>query len=74
LLISVPVSVTVRAVTCNNPARYLGTSGVPPGIQELNTAVGQCSGSVVAVQEAVTEAVLVVVLKIVGLRIVLGAS
>jgi hypothetical protein len=66
--------VTVRAVTCNNPARYLGTSGVPPRIQELNTAVRQCSSSVVAVQEAVTEAVLVVVLKIVVLRIVLGAS
>ena len=37
--------VTVRAVTCNDPARYLGTSGVPPKIQELNTAAGQCSGS-----------------------------
>jgi hypothetical protein len=43
------IVVTVKAVTCNNPARYLGTSGIPPRIQELNTAVGQCSGSVVVV-------------------------
>jgi hypothetical protein len=26
------IVVTVRAVTCNNPTRYLGTSGVPPRI------------------------------------------
>ena len=45
--------------------KCLRTTGAPPGIQELNIAIGQCSGSVMAVQEAVTEAVLVVILKIV---------
>ena len=48
-------------------ARYLGTSGVPLRIQELNTAKGQYSGSVVAVTKTV------LVLKIVVLKIVLEA-
>ena len=41
--------------------KCLRTTGAPPGIQELNIAIGQCSGSAVPV----VEAVLVVILKIV---------